>query len=270
MGVSDRHYFAWLTAALTRFERESGELHAIAGSGNGDLVVLAGSRPNPAIAFVREALGGDRASVRWLDRFERDQDVERVDFNALDAMPGAICDVLMMTRASYMITEPASFLRHARRMLRPGGLMIIDWLHGAADAPRLDLPGHHEYEGRPQSFFTTYVDEESIVEHAPEFDALIRDVNRPPSWVDVERPGGRVPMARRVRRLINRPPEGTLTRAAYVHVLKESLQHAGKHLIEPDVLGSFFNVVFRDARYLYPMTRKFHLHLLTVLRPVGT
>jgi hypothetical protein len=28
--------------------------------------------------------------------------------------------------------------------------------------------------------------------------------------------------------------------------------------------------VFRDARYLYPLTRKFHLHLLTVLRPVGT
>src|SRR5262249_52291330 len=117
LGVSDRHYFAWLTGALTRFERESGELRAIAGSGGADSVVLAGARPNPAIAFVREGLGGDRVSVRWLDRFERGPDVERIDFNALDAMPDAVCDVLMMTRASYMITEPTSFLRHTRRML---------------------------------------------------------------------------------------------------------------------------------------------------------
>jgi len=269
LGVSDRHYFAWLAEALTRFERESGELHTIAGSGSADLMVLAGARQNPAIAFVREALGGDRASVRWLDRFEQGPDVEHVDFNALDDMQDAVCDVLMMTRASYMIMEPTSFLRHTRRMLRPGGLMIIDWLHGAADAARLDLPGHHEYGGRAHSFFTTYVDEESIAEYAPEFDALVRHVNRPPSWVDVERPGGRVPMAHRVRRLINRTPEGTLTRAAYVHTLKETLQHTGKHLIEPEMLGSFFEVVFRDARYLYPATRKFHLHLLTVLRPVG-
>jgi len=270
LGVSDRPYFAWLTGALTRFERESGELHGIAGSGSADLMVLAGARPNPAIAFARNALGGDRASVRWLDQFERGQDVERVDFNALDAMPGAVCDVLMMTRASYMITEPTSFLRHTRRMLRPGGLMIIDWLHGAADVPRLDLPGHHEYEGRAHSFLTTYADEESVAEYASEFDALIHHVNCPPSWVDVERAGGRVPIARRVRRLVKRKPAGRLTRAAYLHTLKQTLERAGKHLIGPEALGSRFKVVFRDARYLYPLTRKFHLHLLTVLRPVGT
>jgi hypothetical protein len=35
--------------------------------------------------------------VRWLDRFERGPDVERVDMNALDEMPDAVCDVLMMT-----------------------------------------------------------------------------------------------------------------------------------------------------------------------------
>ena len=130
MGVSDRHYFAWLTGALRRFERESGELHAIARSDGADLVVLAGARQNPAVDFVREALGGDRTSVRWLDRFDRDWEVERVDFNALDVVPDAVFDVLMMTRASYMITEPTAFLRETRRMLRPGGLMIIDWLRG--------------------------------------------------------------------------------------------------------------------------------------------
>jgi hypothetical protein len=196
--------------------------------------------------------------------------VEPADFNALAGVSDAVCDVLMMTRASYMITEPSAFLRDTRRMLRPGGLMIIDWLHGAADAPRLDLPGHHEYEGRPHPFFTTYVDPESLVECAPEFEAFIHHVNRPPLWVDVERPGGRVSMARRVPRMMSRVPEGTLTRAGYLDTLKDTLGRAGKHLIEPEALASCFKVVFRDARYLYPLTRKFHLHLLTVLRPVGT
>jgi len=41
------------------------------------------------------------------------------------------------------------------------------------------------------------------------------------------------------------------------------------HYSEADTLGSCFKVTFRDARYLYPLTGKFHLHLLTVLRPVG-
>ena len=38
----------------------------------------------------------------------------------------------------------------------------------------------------------------------------------------------------------------------------------------PATLGSCFEVAFRDVRYLYPLTGKFHLHLLTVLRPVGS
>jgi hypothetical protein len=270
LGVSDRHYFAWLTGALGRFERESGELRAIAASGQAELLILAGARSNPAIELVRDALGGERTRMRWLDRFERGPDVERTDLNALAALPDAMCDVLMMTRASYMITEPAAFLRDTRRMLRPGGLMIIDWLHGAADAPRLDLHGRHDYEGRAHPFFTTYVDEEALAECGSEFEAFIRHVNRPPSWANVEQPGTSVSMARRVRRMVRRGPEGTLTRATYLDTLKASLGRAGKHLIEADQLTSRFKVVFRDARYLYPLTRKFHLHLLTVLRPVGT
>jgi hypothetical protein len=148
--------------------------------------------------------------------------------------------------------------------------MIIDWLHGAADAPRLDLHGHHDYEGRAHPFFTTYVDEEALTECASEFEAFIRHVNRPPSWANVEQPGTSVSMARRARGMVGLGPEGTLTRATYLDTLKASLERAGKHLIEADQLASRFKIVFRDARYLYPLTRKFHLHLLTVLRPVGT
>ncbi len=40
-------------------------------------------------------------------------------------------------------------------------------------------------------------------------------------------------------------------------------------MVEPALMEEFFKVVFRDARYLYPLSKKFHLYLLTVLRPVG-
>lgn len=270
MGVSDRHYFRWLAGALERFERESGEFGATGARDGAELWVLAGARLNPAVQLVRDALGRDRTAVRYLDRFERGPGVVSLDFNALSGVPEGACDVLMMTRASYMIADPQAFLRDARRMLRPGGLMVIDWLHGAEGAPRLDLPGHHEYDGRAYPFVTTYADAESLAQCAEAFEAFIRHVNRPPSWVDLERPGRRVPLVRRLRRSLGKRPPGSLTRATYLDALRTALGRAGKHFVEAETLEEHFKVIFRDARYLYPLTRRFHLHLLTVLRAVGT
>jgi SAM-dependent methyltransferase len=270
LGVSDRHYFAWLAGALGRFERESGAFGAVGAGRDVTLCVLAGARLNPALELVRDALGRERTTLRWLDRFERGPGVEPVDMNALDAVAPASCDVLVMTRASYMIEDPKAFLRDTRRILRPGGLMVIDWLHGAAAAPRLDLPGHHEYEGRRYRFLTTYADAPSLDVGAEAFEAFIRHVNRPPAWVDVEQPGRPVPIGRRLRKALLAGPPGDLTRGTFLDRLGAALARAGKHLVEPETVGEHFEVIFRDARYLYPLTRKFHLHLLTVLRPIGT
>jgi SAM-dependent methyltransferase len=257
LGVSDRHYFSWLAGALARFERESGDFAATgAGPGPVDLWVLAGARPNPAIECARDALGRDRTRLRYLDRFERGDGVTAADMNALGDLPAASCDVLMLTRASYMIADPPAFLGHARRIMRPGGLLVIDWLHGAAEAPALDLPGHHEYEGRAYPFCTTYCDTESLVEFAGEFAAFLRHVNRGP-------------LGERIRRAIGRGSRRDVTVATYLDTLRAALGRAGKHLVEPDTLEACFKVVFRDARYFHPLTKKFYLHLLTVLRPVG-
>jgi hypothetical protein len=54
-----------------------------------------------------------------------------------------------------------------------------------------------------------------------------------------------------------------------VDTLRADLERAGGHLIEPGLMEEFFKVVYREARYFYPLSRKFHLYLLTVLRPVG-
>jgi len=269
LGVSDRHYFAWLAGALESFERASSELRAIGSrAGGAELWVLAGARTNPAVERVRDALGGAR--VRFLDRFETGPGILRADFNDLGGLPDEACDVLMMTRASYMIEAPAAFLAGARRIVRPGGLLIVDWLHGAADAPLLTLPGHHAYQGRAHAFHTTYCDAESVGEFAAEFGALIAHVNRPPAWVNLEQPGTALPARARLRRLFGGGPPRRVTVATYLPTLREELARAGKRLIEPEQLDPHFKVVFRHARYMYPRTKKFQLHLLTVLRPAGT
>ena len=270
MGVSDRHYFAWLTQALERFERESGELRATgARPGPVELWVLAGPQMNPPIEFLRDGLGRERTTVRLLDKFARLPGVTAVDFNALDAIPADACDALFMSRASYMVEDPGAFLVHTRRILRPGGLMIVDWLHGSSDAPALTLPGHHEYAGGAYSFCTTYCDPESLDEFGAEFGALIRHVNRPPWWTNPERPGAPLPIGERLRRLLGGGPRREITRETYLGTLRAELGREGKHLVEPEALAPHFKVLFRDARYLYPITGKFYLHLLTVLRPVG-
>ena len=51
--------------------------------------------------------------------------------------------------------------------------------------------------------------------------------------------------------------------------MRVALSRVGKRLIEPDTLAQYFAVLFRDARYFYRLSGKFHLYLLTVLRPVG-
>ncbi len=270
MGVSDGPYFAWLAEALASFERGAAEISAAgAGSGLAELWVLAGARMNPALELVRDALGRERTTIRFLDRFERGPGVIAADFNALGGFPDDACDVLVMTRASYMIENPPAFLADARRIVRPGGLLIIDWLHGGAEAPRLDLPGRHEYEGCACAFRSTYGDAESVAEFPAEFGALIGHVNRPPTWANVDRPGVPVAAGERMRRLLGGGPRREVTPATYLATLREELAAAGKHLVEPEQLAPHFKVVFRHARYMYPRSRKFYLHLLTALRPVG-
>jgi SAM-dependent methyltransferase len=270
LGVSDSHYFAWLRGALERFEEGSRLLDGIRHHDARPVFwVLAGATPNPATDFVAGALGAG-VTLRFLDRFAEAPGVMRADLNALDELPPAACDVLMMTRASYMVEDPRAFLSGARRLLRPGGIMIADWVHGSADAPALDLMGVHEYEGRRYRFRTTYADPASLCEFPCEFDAFIRHVNRPPWRANPAEPGVRLPLRTVLRRLVNGGPSRGLTAATYIDALRADLGRKGGHLIEPGLMEEFFKVSFRDARYLHRLTGKFHLYLLTVLRPVGT
>jgi SAM-dependent methyltransferase len=270
LGVSDQPYFAWLRGALERFEGESGALATLAKEAeHPEVWVLGGARTNPALELIKEGLGPARTRVRYLDRFEPGPGVIKADFNALEALPEDGCDLIVMSRASFFILWPHAFLAGARRILRPGGIVIMDWIHGGADAPRLDLPGGVRYEDRDHPLVTTYADPIALAAFPAEFDALLAHVNRPPGWVNLERPGAPVPVGERLRRLVGRGPRRQLTRAEYLEALGAELGRAGKHLIGPELMAQYFDVVFRDARYFHALVGKFYLYLLTVLRPVG-
>lgn len=268
MGVSDRHHFGWLVDALETFEAQTARLAALGrGSATPTLWSVGAHAVDPPTAFLRRALG-PATEVRLFDRFPSRPGVVQQDVNALDRLPADACDVLAIFRASYFVAAPAPFLASARRLLRPGGLLVVDWLHGLSDAPVLDLRGDPRYGGQSTPFMTTYVDPQALAEFAGAFDGLIAHVNRPPAWADTLHPGARVPFRERMRRRLGRP-RGTLTRDTYVETCRSALERAGKHLIEAALMEQYFKVVFRHARYFYPMVRKFNLYLLTVLEPVG-
>jgi len=271
LGISDRHHFSWLTGALASFEGETGRF-AVIGRETGAPVLwgLAARRRDPALDWIAKAMGGERTRVTLFDRFpEGAAGVRFQDINALGNLPADACDVLALFRASYFVARPAALLAEARRIVRPGGLVIVDWLHGLSDAPVLDLRGDPRYGGGPTPFRTTYLDAQLLAEFSGEFEAFLRHVNRPPSWANVERPGAPVPPGERVRRWFGRGPRRAVTLSTYLPTCRAELERAGKHLIEPSLLEQHFKVVFRHARYFYRHVRKFNLYLLTVLEPVG-
>ena len=271
MGISDRHHFAWLTEALASFEGEAGRFAAIRRENSAPaLWGLAARRRDPVLDWIAKALGGDRTEVTLFDKFTDCADgVRRQDLNALENLPDNACDVLAIFRASYFVTCPAAFLAGARRIVRPRGLVVVDWLHGLSDAPVLDLRGDPRYGGGPTPFTTTFADAQMLAEFSDEFDAFLRHVNRPPSWANVERPGAPVPLGERLGSLVGRGPRRQVTLGTYLATCRTELARAGKHLIEPPLMEQHFKVVFRSARYFYPHVRKFNLYLLTVLEPVG-
>ncbi len=270
MGISDRWHFDWLTGALAAFERETGRFAAIRQrSAGATLWALAAQRTDPPLLAIAAALGADGACVRLFDRFPNDATVTRLDLNDLGRLPDSACDVLTLFRGSYFIAEPATFLSAARRVVRPGGLVIVDWLHGLSDAPVLNLMADPRYGGGPTPFTTTYGDPQMLAEFPAEFGAFLRHVNRPPAWANLERPGAPLPLATRLVRAFGRGPRRRVTPETYLEACRTDLGRAGKHLIEPALMEQYFKVVFRHARYFYPRVRKFNLYLLTVLEPVG-
>lgn len=269
MGASDRPYFAWLAGAIHRFEREHGPLSRLGhGRGDVDLWCLAEQRVTPVLERIHAALGAARTRLSLLDKFPASPDVRRLDVNRPDELPRACCDVLTLFRASYFIADPPRTLAGLRRMLRPGGLAIVDWLHGSSDAPVLGMPLDPRCGGEASPSMSTYVDPIFLAEFPREFGGLIAHVNRPPWGVNVEQPGVPVGALGRLRQLAGRRPRRHLTAAGYIGALRADLGERGRHLVEPSLLEQHFKVLFRDARYLHRETGRFNLYLLTVLQPL--
>jgi len=269
LGASDPHYFAWLTGSIDRLEREHAALASLGrGRDSLDLWCLAEQRVTPAVQRIRSALGAGRTRLSLLDKSPSGSDVRRLDLNRPGDLPPACCDVLTLFRASYFIADPAVTLPGLRRMLRPGGLALIDWIHGTSAAPVLGMPGDPAGGGEPSPSRSTYMDPIFLAEFPREFGGLIDHVNRPPWGVNAEHRGVRRGPRGWLRTLAGRAPRGAITAAEYIDVLRGALAQHGRHLVEPSLLEAHFKVLFRDARYLHRETGRFYLYLLTALRPL--
>jgi SAM-dependent methyltransferase len=275
LGVSDRWHFDWLSEGLAQLEREHGVLGRLGRAGSVSVAALAESRPTPPLARLAELIGRERVQIDLYDRHPKDAAAKVLDLNDVGALGDNRYDVVTLFRASYFIADAERFLVDLSRVLRPGGLAVIDWLHGLSNAPVLDLPGNPTYGGEVVQFRTTYADARFLAEFPAEFAAFIRHVNRPPWWVDLDRPrrrrtiveGAWRGLTRAGRRRASASPELTLD--TYLATLDAALARAGKRLIGAPTLEPHFKVLFRHARYFYPHVKKFNLYLLTVLTPIS-
>ena len=209
---------------------------------------LAARKVDPPLGWIAKAMGGERAHVTLFDKFPEGAVGVSFRTSMRSAMlPDDACDVLAIFRASMFVARAAEFLADVRRIVRPGGLVVIDWLHGLSNAPVLDLRGHPRYGGEPTPCTTTYLDTEFPAKLPDAFEAFLRHVNRPPTWANIERPGVPVPFGERIRRLLGQGPRRDVTRGTYLHICREELARAGKHLIEASQMEQHFKVLFRGA-----------------------
>src|SRR5258708_3003247 len=123
MGESSPAHFTWLSSAILEHRHVFGRLRqpptvfAIAEQGE--------TAPLSELANVR----GGRTTVRLFDLTPTSAAVERLDLNRLGGLPSGAFDVITLFRASFFIRDPAHVLAGFHRILRPGGILVVDWLH---------------------------------------------------------------------------------------------------------------------------------------------
>ncbi len=250
MGESNAAHFAWLQDAIQEHAALFKHLLArpVTIYAIGEQVVT------PPLAALKTLLGGS-VTIQCFDLYPMNADVSRLDVNDLDGLAAGSCDVVTLLRTLF-IRNPQHVLTGFHRILRPGGLVIVDWLHGSSDAPVLTLG----------PYTATYLDDELL--RLPAFSEFLEHVQHPPRL----RHAGRA-VLRRLRhpRL---PPVPFLGRgtpvntATYRAVLHRTLKNAGKRLIEERDVEPYFIVRARGARYFYPWTRTFGCWAFTIMERV--
>jgi SAM-dependent methyltransferase len=249
VGESNAAHFGWLSEAILRHRAL---LEGISGA---TLFAIGEQLPTPPIRTLTQLLAGS-TTVRCFDLHPRSPDVTRLDINDLSSLQDRSCDIITLIRTSVFIRKPDSVFDGFHRILRPGGFVFVDWLHGGSDAPVIDLG----------PYVATYLDDELL--KLPAFGELLRHVAHPPRWSHLARV-----TLRRLRHpslppIPLLPPGQQIPRQNYPDVLRRTLENAGKTLITDQDIGRCFTVKAREARYFYPETRTFACWALTIIRPV--
>jgi len=176
------------------------------------------------------------------------------DINSIANLSSDSFDLVTLFRSSYFIEDKNKFLSNLSRILRPGGLAFIDWLHGSSDAPVVGFGGGGPvYDGIERLFRTTYLDNIFIDSFSDEFEALFRHINRPP----------RTGRFGAIRAILDKPINN-VTLVNYYEKLSRTLAERDFELItDLDIEEYGLDITYRSARYFYPDIRKFNLYIFT-------
>jgi SAM-dependent methyltransferase len=177
----------------------------------------------------------------------------RGDLNDMSAIEFGSANLVTLFRASMFIEDKHKFLASLKCVLRPGGVALIDWLHGYSDAPVIDfMGGGPVYAGEQRKFRCTYLDTTFLTEHPAPFQALLAHVNRPPKSGVLG-----AFFAKRVN---------TLTIANYSVRLRAALAARDYELIdEADLARHELKVIYRAARYFHRKVGKFNCYIFTAI-----
>lgn len=228
MGESNLVYWTWLNKTLlsltwnTRPKTQT------------TVWCFAEQEPTPATVFLRWAWSLPRVTLRLFDKVATEPGVQFVDLNALEAMPSDACDVLTVFRASMFVEDPGKCLWHLRRIVRPKGLVLIDWLHGVPERPMVAL-------GAADSVYHATYAEAALLTldmTREEFAAFIADCCAAGDDVTLD---------------------------TYIPLLRQRMHARGQVLIGPEDVHREFTIGFRAVKYFRPVSGHPVLHILTGL-----
>ena len=197
MGTSDPFYFPWhkkLAYNLDPFLYKKRDINALSiAETQAPLIYYYLERINIKFNEIKTFDFCDQESK--LTKYMTDEGFKKIsnqihikgDFNnQLTKFNDATFDFITAFRCTPYMEKPEDFFKEMHRLLKPGGVLIVDWVNGFSDFPLLDLGfcwnnGDADiFNGKITSFNqTSYIDQTFLDLFPEEFKFLINHINKP-------------------------------------------------------------------------------------------
>ncbi len=254
MGISNKFHFSLWDETIEPIREEINK--SLPQSPN--LLGLGENTPSP---FLSRLLKDRRFSYRACDRFPSSPDTNACDINDLAFLFNEPkFDVVCLFRASMFVRDKSKFLEELVRILNPGGFLFIDFLIGSSDLPVLDF----RYGNKNAVFY--HSEDEQAIFQSSFYDDLL--VNKFPLELESFCKHARNwPISTQINYFLHQPrfffrDFRDLKRLTIKNLgLEMKTRIPEKQLFNlNDFQGAGFKVRGFQAKYFYPMVKKFNLY----------